>query len=79
MGMFDYVNYKENCPKCGALVDNFQSKDLDCNLDTLERWQVNNYYSVCDKCGEWIEYNIENLPEWAQDYIKELKDLIREV
>lgn len=36
MGMFDYViGISINCPKCGIEHKFFQSKDLDCSLDTV--------------------------------------------
>ena len=27
MGMFDWINFEMDCPKCGELVTGFQSKD----------------------------------------------------
>lgn len=59
MGMFDYVNFEINCPVCSSKVTGFQSKDKNCDLLCLEFWQVDNFYSSCDKCGAWIEFNIK--------------------
>ena len=57
MGMFDNVNYEMDCPNCGARLTDFQSKDGDCCLGMLELVEVNNFYTSCDKCGTWIEFN----------------------
>ena len=55
MGMFDYIKLTIKCPKCGARVDGFQSKDNGCYMTTLDYWEVNNFYSDCEKCG--LEFN----------------------
>lgn len=60
MGMFDYVNYECECPECGGKVSGFQSKDGECLMDTLETKDVSNFYSSCDECGGWIEF--ERIP-----------------
>ncbi len=57
MGMFDWIKYEMDCPKCGARVSGFQSKDEGCTLATLEFWEVDNFYDSCPKCGAWIEFN----------------------
>lgn len=56
MGMFDYVNLEIKCPKCGAVVDGFQTKDNGCLMDELEYWEVNHFYSSCEKCGLWFDF-----------------------
>ncbi len=56
MGMFDYVDYECECPKCGAKVKRFQSKDGPCNLKTLQPVDVDSFYSSCDKCYTWIVF-----------------------
>ena len=60
MGMFDYIRYVMDCPKCGAEMDSFQSKDGDCCLSTLEFWEVNNFYDSCDKCEAWVEFDLKH-------------------
>jgi len=58
MGMFDYVNTPEiKCPNCGEIVTGFQSKDGPCYLKTVEFWTLDNFYSSCDSCNAWIQYN----------------------
>lgn len=59
MGMFDWVEFETDCPVCGKKVQGFQSKRAGCNLDSLEIWQVDNFYTSCDNCGTWIEYNLK--------------------
>jgi len=57
MGMFDWVKFEMNCPKCGGKVDGFQTKDLDRSLSVVEINDINNFYAPCDKCGAWIEFD----------------------
>jgi len=57
MGMFDTVNVEINCPKCGAAVDDFQSKDGACDLVLIEPDAVDHFYSGCPRCGGWISFN----------------------
>lgn len=62
MGMFDNINYEMDCPRCNHKVDNFQSKDGPCLMESLEFWEVNDFYSHCRNCGNWIEFIIERRP-----------------
>jgi len=57
MGMFDYVNYEMDCPTCGEKLDSFQSKDGRCVLETIEYWEVDNFYDYCDTCKVMVEFN----------------------
>ncbi len=57
MGMFDYVHFEMNCPKCGALVKGFQSKDYLCILETIEPDALQNFYASCQECKAWIEFS----------------------
>lgn len=72
--MFDYIDYEEKCLKCGALVNDFQSKDGPCDLIKLKPWQVNSFYSFCPNCKTWIEYTrktfiqIEEPPNWKNEF-----------
>lgn len=56
MGMFDYINFTCACPNCGEPVKGFQSKDAGCEMETIPYWEVDNFYTNCDKCDTWIEY-----------------------
>lgn len=59
MGMFDYVRYSAPCYKCGHTLNEWQSKDHDCSLDTVEPTQVSRFYTACPKCRAWNEYKVE--------------------
>lgn len=61
MGMFDYVvDVPEvDCPKCGAKLNAWQSKDGPCDLEEIEYWKVENFYTNCHKCRTWVEFNRE--------------------
>lgn len=68
MGMFDYVKAPlMNCPVCGSDLE-FQTKDLDCTLDTYTVQEVlfeqpeNDHgrrsmqmLGGCDRCQLWID------------------------
>jgi hypothetical protein len=58
MGMFDdIIGHEEPCPRCGATVKGWQSKSGPCELRELHFSMVWNFYTNCDKCGLWIEYD----------------------
>ena len=57
MGMFDYVQHEAPCYNCGEILAVWQSKSGDCWLDTLTTDEVTNFYTSCDECGAWNEYN----------------------
>ncbi len=61
MGMFDYVDYTDNCPNCNNLLRGFQTKDLDNQLRHLKPVQVRQFWTECDKCKIWLEYEV--IPE----------------
>jgi len=56
MGMFDYVNFKMKCPNCETELNEFQSKDGLCLMNTVEFWEVDNFYDFCRKCGTWVSF-----------------------
>ena len=59
MGMFDNIKYEAPCPKCGNILDDWQSKDGPCVLDKLEPWQVQHFYTLCKKCGSWVTGDVD--------------------
>ena len=63
MGMFDDIKLEIKCPKCGAIVKGFQSKDGPCYLSQLDYWEVDNFYSSCPKCDVWIEFVRKSKPK----------------
>lgn len=62
--MFDYVDYKTLCPKCGTDVGDFQSKDGPCTMNTLEPKDVRHFYSSCNSCHTWID--VEVIPHFYE-------------
>lgn len=59
MGMFDKIDFEMVCPCCGRIIKDFQSKDSDCTMSTLEPWEVSNFYSFCNKCNLWVEFTLK--------------------
>ena len=59
MGMFDWINYEAPCPRCGKKVTGWQSKNGNCELNTLEPYEVEFFYSMCDSCKTWIDIQVE--------------------
>ena len=58
MGMFDFVEYKADCSKCGVALPEFQSKDGECLMETLQPKDVRTFYTSCDKCGTWNQFKV---------------------
>lgn len=56
MGLFNYVNFEMNCPGCGSLLRDFQTKDGHCCLDMVEIEAVTEFYALCGKCNHWTEF-----------------------
>ena len=63
MGLFNYVNFAMDCPKCGTPLHGFQTKDGDCCLDTVEIEAVTEFYASCNKCKHWTEFTRIPPPE----------------
>ena len=60
MGMFNYVDFEYECPKCGNKLKGFQTKDGNLILRTVSPISVNNFYDLCSKCNAWIDINREH-------------------
>lgn len=73
MGMYDNIDFECVCPVCHSKVTGFQSKGGDRLLNTLQPTDVSNFYSDCDKCGCWIEYNAKT----ATNYIRTVEGKIK--
>ena len=58
MGMYDSVEGEFKCPKCGHLQTDFQTKQHDCILDTLDFRICDYFYSSCDNCGVWLDVTL---------------------
>lgn len=59
MGMFDYINFVYECPTCGNLIQDFQTKDGLCSLNIIDFYDADNFYSSCDICHTWIEFKLK--------------------
>jgi len=57
MGMFDHVAVEMDCPFCGHRLDDFQSKDGPCYLGLVSPETINNFYTDCPVCGNWVEFS----------------------
>ncbi len=60
MGMFDWVRFETDCPKCGEHLEHFQSKNGYCVLEQVKPHKVTNFYASCHNCKAWIEYYKEH-------------------
>lgn len=56
MGIFDWIVFEMDCPKCRERVKGFQSKDHDCELNYLLPHAVRRMYADCTNCGRRIEF-----------------------
>lgn len=57
MGLYDYIDFKMTCPNCGAMVEEWQSKDReDRRMNLLKFNQVENFYGSCTQCGLCVEF-----------------------
>ena len=70
MGMYDTVEFTCPCPKCGEIVDSFQSKDRYCLMERLKPYQVRGFYSYCNKCKTWIEFKTVGFKEYYNENVE---------
>ena len=65
MGMFDWVNVPPmNCPNCGKDgLRGWQSKDGPCLMETVDYWSVSQFYTYCEACKAWIQFDRKKIPE----------------
>jgi hypothetical protein len=78
MGVFDYINFECDCPICGARIKEFQSKDSDCSLDILEPEEVDNWYSLCDRCENYVEFGWKRIIRSGAYMIRPTEEEIRQ-
>jgi hypothetical protein len=55
----EWVKFEMPCPKCGTILKHWESKDRLWEDNSLEYWEVNNFYTECDNCKSFIEFNIK--------------------
>lgn len=61
MGLFAYVDYTAPCHKCGAAIDEFQTKSIDdLFMQTVKPEDIGHgtFYTICPACQEWNEYRV---------------------
>ena len=60
MGMFDIVQYKAKCWRCGEELTDFQTKDGCCTLSDLTPKMIpgGRFYTGCIKCNAWNEFDV---------------------
>lgn len=64
MGMFDTIYGNFFCPYCGKKTSDFQTKGLECALDSY-KWnrlssldgsrETIEMHTSCESCNEWVE------------------------
>lgn len=79
MGMFNWVKFEMACPKCGAKVDGFQTKDGDLTMAEVDALSVCEFYSACPKCDSWIEFHRKkSLPPEGPTPSRSLEEVLKE-
>lgn len=61
MGMYDHVNVSIPCPGCGRKLD-WQSKDGDCVLETVDPKDLNYFNAWCYHCEKEYTYSRTGSP-----------------
>lgn len=61
MGMYDLVRYETTCYKCGMKLQDFQSQDGPRLLHTLEPIDVHRFYTNCESCDTWNEFETRSV------------------
>ncbi len=59
MGCFDHVEYEAQCPKCGALLTDWQTKDAENVFATLQPFDVTTFHDVCYSCKAYVVCTVE--------------------
>ena len=67
MGMHDYVDHKEPCPKCGRVLTNWQTKQGENTMALVSPTSVGCFYALCDFCKLCIEYTYVVPPPTSVD------------
>jgi hypothetical protein len=57
--MFDYVKHSAPCYRCGRTLTDWQSKSGPCLLERLTPQDVMYFYTSCNGCGAWNEYEVQ--------------------
>ena len=69
MGMFDWVEYAGDCPKCGVLLTEWQSKSGDCTLDWVRPEEVDEFHAYCRECKAMVSFHKpRRISEWVRTW-----------
>lgn len=71
--MYDHVDIKIKCPKCGTILNDFQTKDGPCcydNIGPLSVFKRGPYgkrdtliaYDICENCNCWVDVEMPLVP-----------------
>lgn len=58
MGLFNYVKYSAPCPKCGTILDSWQTKDGDLGMVEVPPTECTFFYTECSECKTWINAKV---------------------
>ena len=56
MGVYDTVRFVGFCPRCGARLKDFQTKDYESAMMDKPTVECDNWYASCPECGLWVEF-----------------------
>lgn len=82
MGRYNTIkDFSLPCPKCGFEVTKFKTMEQ-VSQEGADIEEVNNFYSICQQCGAWIEFTRHTTPrlnitpmEYASRYFRLEVDL----
>ncbi len=75
MGCVDHIkDFATPCPRCGAPICGFQSKDGACNSEDISFRTVDEFHSDCARCHAWLSYKYkyagDGLPAADRDILQ---------
>ena len=59
MGMFDHIEYEDNCPGCDELLIHWQSKSGDNQFDVLQPFDVEEFHTYCETCKKFVDCKVD--------------------
>jgi hypothetical protein len=68
--MFDWVKVPDmKCPYCKeGELSGWQTKSGECTLRDVDFWMTDNFYTSCDACNKWVEYQLKKEARPITDY-----------
>lgn len=74
MGIFDFVNFKMDCPNCGEPLE-FQTKDGDPYMNTVDWRRLLEFHSYCRKCTAWLQFTRKLNPATTIEEFEKIVEL----